>query len=207
MKRRTILFITHAEVSIDPNILVPEWGLSARGMQRHHDFNTCGPIGSITSLYCSAERKAIDGATILATSTGLSLHIVPTLHENDRSATGFLPSAEFEATADLFFAHPDRSIRGWERAADAQARVVAAVRHIVSNDTTSGDIAIVAHGGVGALLLCHIRGVPISRTHDQPGRGGGHYFAFDLATWSLLHGWRDIGVPDAAARSSERERR
>ena len=50
----------------------------------------------------------------------------PGIGENDRSATGFLPREEFWATADLFFAHPTESIRGWERAIDAQARIVAA---------------------------------------------------------------------------------
>ncbi|MFC0389117.1 histidine phosphatase family protein [Muricoccus vinaceus] len=45
-----------------------------------------------------------------------------------------------------------------------------------------GDIAIVSHGGVGALLLCHLKGVPISRAEDQPGAGGGCVYSFDPET-------------------------
>ena len=120
--------------------------------------------------------------------------IVEALRENDRVATGYLPPAEFQTTADLFFAHPDRSVRGWEKAVDAQARIVSAVRDIAANDRTGGDIAILAHGGVGALLLCDILGVPISRMHDQPGIGGGNLFSFDAVSWRLRHGWRDIGI-------------
>jgi broad specificity phosphatase PhoE len=55
-----------------------------------------------------------------------------------------------------------------------------------------GDVAMVAHGGTGTLLLCHLAGVPISRDWDQPRTNGGNYFAFDLMTFRLLHGWRSI---------------
>jgi hypothetical protein len=34
--------------------------------------------------------------------------------------------------------------------------------------------------------------LPISRDRDQPPTNGGNYFAFDLATLRLIHGWRSI---------------
>ncbi len=161
-------------------------------MRRHRAFNAGGPVGTIRAIYCSGERKAIDAASILAEAVGAPPRIVQSLHENDRSATGFLPPPEFQATADLFFAHPSESIRRWERAVDAQARIVATVAAIIAQDRSGGDIAVVAHGGVGALLLCHILGAPISRQYDQPGSGGGNYFVFDAETRALEQGWRDI---------------
>ena len=39
------------------------------------------------------------------------------------------------------------------------------------SSTPAGSIAIVAHGGVGALLLCWLKNVPISRLEDRPGQG------------------------------------
>ncbi len=189
---RRLIFITHGEVRIDPAVPVPEWGLSEVGVRRHRAFNAAGPVGTIGAIYCSGERKAIDAAAILAEAVGAPPRIVESLHENDRSATGFLPPAEFQATADLFFAHPNDSIRGWERAADAQARIVAAVAAIITQDRSGDDIAVVAHGGVGALLLCHVLGAAISRQYDQPGSGGGNYFMFDARSWALEQGWRDI---------------
>ena len=198
MPRRSVFFITHAEVTIDPAVPIPEWGLSDTGKRRHRAFNRLGPIGGITAIYSSGERKAQDGAGILAAAVGMRSRVVEALHENDRSATGYLPREEFEAVANAFFASPDRSIRGWETARDAQTRIVAAVGTILREDPTRGDIAIVAHGGVGTLLLCHLMGCPIARAHDQPGAGGGNFFAFDRDSWALLHGWRDIagGAPD-----------
>ncbi|MBS1166589.1 MAG: histidine phosphatase family protein [Proteobacteria bacterium] len=187
-----VFFVTHAEVTIDPAIPVPDWSLSKRGRARHSAFNDRDFIAGITAIYCSAERKAIDAAEILSEATGLKFSICEDLGENDRSSTGFLPPPEFQEAADLFFAHPCQSIRGWERAIDAQARVVQAVIRILAQDTSTGHIAIVSHGGVGALLLCHLTGSAISRQMDQIGSGGGNYFAFDRANSSVLHGWKDI---------------
>ena len=68
----------------------------------------------------------------------------------------------------------------------------AAVERVITDAPGDGDVAVVAHGGVGALLLCHLKGVPISRTEDQPGASGGRVFSFDTATRELLPGWRPI---------------
>ena len=94
--------------------------------------------------------------------------------------------------ADRFFAEPKTSVLGWERAVDAQTRIVACVRSIAEQDATPGDLAIVAHSGVGALLLARLSHAPISRRYDQPGSGGGNYFAWRRGTFDLVHGWRSI---------------
>jgi broad specificity phosphatase PhoE len=121
------------------------------------------------------------------------------LHENDRSATGFLPPAAFNAAADAFFAHPQDSFRGWETAAAAQARIAQAVDRIVTahlernRASCQGDLAIVSHGGVGTLLQCLYAGVPITRARDQPFQG--HVWSFHLETRSVLHGWEPLPHP------------
>src|SRR5262249_60889282 len=56
----------------------------------------------------------------------------------------------------------------------------------------AGPIAVVSHGGVGALLLCHLTGVPISRTAEQPGASGGNYFLFSMPKGILVHGWKPM---------------
>ncbi|QTK79895.1 Phosphoglycerate Mutase [Agrobacterium tumefaciens] len=106
------------------------------------------------------------------------------MHENDRSATGFLPPTEFEKAADWSFAHPEESYQGWERAIDAQARIVGAVRAVLDRHDGQQPIAFVGHGGVGTLLKCHIEGRGISRAEDQP-PGGGNLFRFSVAQFLL----------------------
>lgn len=94
--------------------------------------------------------------------------------------------------ADAFFARPEESVCGWERAVDAQHRIIAAVERVIAEAPKIGDVAIVAHGGVGALLLCYLRGIPISRAADQPGDGGGWVYSIDTQSRFLLTGWRKI---------------
>lgn len=189
---RHVTFITHPDVLIDPAVPVPDWPLSERGRERMRTVLDQPWTAGLRSLFCSTERKAWDGAATLAEALGLPVTELEELGENDRSSTGYLPKLEFEAMADSFFARPEESVRGWERAADAQRRIVAAVDEVLRRAPAEGDIAIVSHGGVGALLLCHLQGRPISRAADQPAGQGGHYYAFTAEDRRLLHGWRSI---------------
>ena len=198
--RAVIYFISHPDVVIDPEVPVPQWPLSERGRARMRAMLTQQPwVAGVRAVHASTEQKAIDGARILAEHLGLGFETAEALGENDRSATGFLPGSEFEATADAFFARPHESVRGWETAAAAQQRIVRAVEEVAASARHGGDLAIVSHGGVGTLLLCHLAGWPIDRSRDQPGAGGGNYFAFDPEA-GLAHGWRPIDPdPDGAA--------
>lgn len=112
------------------------------------------------------------------------------MHENDRSATGFLVPDQFEAVANQFFAQPHISVRGWERAVDAQLRIVGEVEHVLARNTP-GDVLFVGHGGVGTLLYCHFSDLAIDRAHDQPA-GGGCFFAFGSHGRRVLHAWRRL---------------
>lgn len=187
------LFITHPNVQIDKDLAVPRWRLSDHGIARMRAFVASPSVSNVTEVWASTEAKAIEAAGLLAARFGLPVHVHAGLSENDRSATGFLPPAEFEAVADAFFAAPFESIRGWETAMTAQLRVAEAVNAILSARSRSGDLAIVAHGAVGTLLLCQYLGVPISRTKDQPFQG--HYWSFDPATREVLHEWKPIAPP------------
>jgi len=177
-------FITHPNVVISREVPVPRWPLSELGKQRMRAGLRQPWVREIGAIYCSTEQKAIDGAEILAQHLGLGFTQIAELGENDRSATGFLPPDEFERVADEFFARPHESVRGWERAIDAQARVVRAVEGIKAERT----IAIVSHGAVGTLLYCYLAGEPIARRWDQPPNGGGNYYAFTLSP-RAAHGW------------------
>jgi broad specificity phosphatase PhoE len=190
--RQTVYFITHPNVVIDPAVPVPDWPLSPRGRERMVRALLLPWVGAIRAVWCSKERKARDGADILAGHLSLPVTELETLGENDRSTTGYLPRVEFEAMANQFFACPEQSVRGWERAIDAQRRIVAAIDRVIAGSPGCGDVAIISHGGVGTLLLCHLRGDVLDRRHDQPPNNGGNYFAFDAATRALHHGWRPI---------------
>ena len=189
---RLVYFVTHPDVVIDPAIPVPRWPLSERGVARMRRLVRQPWIAQLEAIYSSTEQKAVDGAAIVSSATGLPIQQLAALSENDRSATGYLPGAEFQRTADEFFARPHDSIRGWERAVDAQARIVAALENLARSAPGTGPIAIISHGGVGALLMCHLKRIPISRAEEQPGTLGGSYFVCRMPDGVLVHGWRPI---------------
>ena len=185
-----VRYLTHPQVNIDPSIPVPCWGLSEVGKARTVALTAKGLLSGTTRVISSGERKAIETAQILAAKLRIDVEVREATHENDRSATGFLVPDEFEAMANQFFGQPHISIRGWERALDAQLRIVREVEHVLARNTP-GDVLFVGHGGVGTLLYCHYSGLKIDRAHDQPA-GGGCFFAFTSYGRRVLHGWHRL---------------
>lgn len=185
----TAFFITHPEIVVDRLCPVPRWHLTDTGIARVRTFASNTTLKNLGAVWSSDETKAIEAAGILAARFGLPVHVSAQLRENDRSATGFLPPNEFEKTADAFFANPTVSIRGWETAAAAQQRITEAFATIISAHT-GGDLAVIAHGGVGTLLLCQFLNVPIDRKYDQPSQG--HYWALNIEEKSIIHQWQNI---------------
>lgn len=185
-----VRYLTHPEVNVDPSIPVPRWGLSEVGKARTESVTRTGLPSGTTRVISSGERKAIETAQIIAAKLGVDVEVRETMHENDRSATGFLVADEFEAAANQFFGQPHVSVRGWERAVDAQLRIVRQVEQVLARDTP-GDVLFVGHGGVGTLMYCHYSGLEIARIHDQPA-GGGCFFAFRSHDRRVLYGWRRL---------------
>jgi broad specificity phosphatase PhoE len=183
-----VRYLTHPQVQIDPQVPVQSWHLNTVGAARVQALIAAGWLAGTTLVVSSAEQKALKTAEPLAAALGVALEIREEMHENDRSATGFLAPVEFECVANEFFAYPNQSIRGWERAADAQARIVREAEAVLSR-RHEGDVLFVGHGAVGTLLLCHYCNVTISRRHDQPS-GGGCYFTMTKANRRVLHSWR-----------------
>jgi len=187
----SLIFITHPEVAIDPRAPVERWRLSGAGLARMRQFADSSAVAEVTSVWASTEAKAIEAAGILAARFGIGVQVEYDLGENNRSATGFLPQPEFERVVDTFFARPEESVRGWERAIDAQQRVRQAVERILAGHGR-GDIAIVSHGAVGTLLLCSYCRRSISRKADQPFQG--HYWTAILPSLTVQHSWKPVAA-------------
>jgi broad specificity phosphatase PhoE len=127
-----VRYLTHPQVKIDPTAPVPSWGLNAAGRARAEALASSGRLsGTTTQIISSAERNAIETAEIISGQLNVAVEIRQAMRENGRSATGFLPPDEFEQVADQFFAQPHVSVRGWERAIDAQTRIVREVEDVL----------------------------------------------------------------------------
>jgi broad specificity phosphatase PhoE len=182
-----VRYLTHPQVNIDPAVPVPSWGLSEIGRARTEAVASTRQLSRTTQIVSSGERKAIETAEIIAAKLNVDVEVREAMHENDRSATGFLVPDEFQAVANQFFAQPQISVRGWERAVDAQLRIVREVEHVLARNRP-GDVLFVGHGGVGTLLYCHYSGLAIDRTYDQPA-GGGYFFSFAKDDRRVQHSW------------------
>lgn len=179
-------YLTHPEVTIDPGTPVPEWRLSDTGRARAAALARRHVLPLRAPLFASTERKALELAEIIAAENGGMVRSDARFAEIDRSATGYLNQERFDAVVDAFFAAPAESTAGWERATDAQARVVAAVGEAL--ERVREPSLFCGHGGVGTLLKCWLANRPIARSEDQK-PGGGQIFAFDFHGRRLLSEW------------------
>jgi broad specificity phosphatase PhoE len=184
-------YVTHPEVQVDPAVPVPQWSLNELGRRRALAMLEQPWLAEVGRIVSSEETKAIETAQLVAQHLKLPIEIRPGIGENDRSAVGFVPKNEFEALANAFFAEPEQSIRGWERAIDAQRRIARGLADLLA--PAERDVLIVGHGGVGTLWFCFLNGLTIDRRHDQPGQG--HYFSVNPQTRRAEHGWRRIDLP------------
>ncbi|AXE64248.1 phosphoglycerate mutase family protein [Hyphomonas polymorpha PS728] len=185
----SLFFITHPEVLLDPAVPVERWHLSPKGAGRMQAFAASEIMSRVKTIWASGETKAVEAAAILGRHRDVPVQTDEALGENNRQATGFLPPAEFERVADAFFLNPEESIRGWERAIDAQARILKAFKAITRHPP-AGDVAIISHGAVGTLLYCALTAQPISRQHDQPFQG--NYWRADFPGLKPATGWTPI---------------
>jgi broad specificity phosphatase PhoE len=189
---RTLRYLTHPQVRIDPATDVRRWSLNETGAARVAALaRNPGRLRGTTRVISSDETKALETARPLAEALGATLEIRPLMHENDRSATGFLPPPEFEQVADAFFAQPDASVRGWETARAAQTRILSEVAAALTTPDR-GAVLFVGHGAVGTLLWCALTAAPIDRRHDQGPGGGGCWFE-----------WTEGGKPETGWRGME----
>lgn len=182
-------YVSHPQVQVDPAVPVPRWSLSAAGRERVERMLIQPWLAAVGRILSSPEAKAVETAELLAHHLDLTVEVRERTGEIDRSATGFVAPERHEALAEACFARPDRSADGWERAIDAQTRIVAALADVLGapGGEQQPDLVVVGHGGVGTLLYCHLAGLAIDRRHDQ--RGQGHYWTYDRSSGDVLHPW------------------
>ena len=192
-----LLFVSHPEVVIDPDIPVPRWPLSAKGRARMEALAEVLVSLPVRAVWSSDEQKAIDGAAILSARLGPPHRVDSALGENDRSATGYIAPPEFWEVVAEFFAHPEVSVRGWETARDAQSRIVGAMGRI-AGQAQPGLSVVVSHGGVGQLLSAALQAVSIGAEAKAPNPSGGNYLLLETTPLALISTtWRDIDEIEA----------
>lgn len=133
--------------------------------------NTAGFISNydkasrLSAVYCSPLSRAVKSAEIIADAYGLTPLISPDLMERHfgiwegMSYTEIKEKypEEFEAWANNPLIY---SPTNGESTLEVRDRIIPALENIISKHNGES-IAIVAHGGVNRIILCHILGVPL----------------------------------------------
>ena len=94
VRSRTVVYLTHPEVGIDPDLPVTGWGLDSIGEARVTNLIARLPESKSTQVIASAERKAVDTAQRLAARTSNPLVVRPVMHENDLCAASRPPKGQ-----------------------------------------------------------------------------------------------------------------
>lgn len=153
---KLLFLIRHAPVALELDRPSAQWTLTAEGMALAQQLASTPVIDGLEAVYSSPEPKARETALPLALQFGVSLEERDELRELDRGPSNLPDRAAYAAAVAQALGDPERSVNGWERAADAENRIVACAREV--DRQHAGAIAIVSHGLVLSLLLAHLRG-------------------------------------------------
>ncbi|MDI6728185.1 MAG: alpha-ribazole phosphatase [Thermodesulfovibrionales bacterium] len=122
----------------------------------------------LKAVYCSPLIRALKSAEIVAEPHGLKPIVIPDLRER---SFGIWEGMSFNEIKDKypeeFEAWAGNPLKyspvGGESTLEVRDRVIIALNKILNDHNSQGarNIAIVAHGGVNRIILCHIMGIPL----------------------------------------------
>ena len=169
---KTIYFITHPNVSVDPTKPPKEWHISDLGKERVQTLGEEAFWRYVQHIFTSPEARAIETSDILHEMHHIAVRPFEELQEQRRSNTNyFLSLTDLAITMRMFFTRPKESIRGWESAIDTQNRIVSAIDSLQELYPDYQTVAIISHGIVGSLLRSYLMQHPIEESlcQDQIG--------------------------------------
>ena len=156
---RQLILVKHAAPEVVPGTPAERWRLSDKGRA------ACTPLAASLSSFkprvivSSEEPKASETAERVARELGVPWETAPGLHEHDRSNVQHMRSGDFISTMELVFRRPQQLVLGRETAAGALKRFQNALDDVLERHAVEkGNVAVVSHGTVIALLLAHHSG-------------------------------------------------
>lgn len=122
-------------------------------------------VTSLKAIYTSDLSRAVKSAKIIAKPHSINPNVIPSLRERN---FGIWEGMSFDEIREKY----PREFDAWagnplkfspmegESTLEVRERVIGVFEKIIGNHN-SGCIAIVAHGGVNRIILCHILGIPL----------------------------------------------
>jgi len=195
MNERKLILIKHSKPLVDPRLPSHQWRLSDEGRQR------CEPLVQAVRAHqpriviSSEEPKASETARILSAGLGVPFQTAAGLGEHDRSNVPHMESREFISRVAHFFKNPQMLVLGRETAQAACDRLAAALNDLLQGNA-DGNIAVVTHGTVLALLVAEKTGEDgflLWRRMGLPSM-----IVFGLPRWDEVERTERFAIPSAA---------
>jgi broad specificity phosphatase PhoE len=185
-----LFLVRHAPVALDLAVPAEHWTLSDEGRELAQRLAALPILAELQTVWSSPEPKAQATAQPLVDLHGTTFLIHPDLVELQRGPSNLPDHGAYTAAVCQAFANPETSSNGWERACDAQRRIVTTIREIVVQ--ASGPAAIVSHGLILSLLVAYLRGethVDITEWRAMPLPA---LAVMDRQTWQLIVPFQDV---------------
>ncbi len=183
-----LIFLTHPEVVIDPDVPVQNWSLSDNGKNLLYKSLRRGALPQIDHVFSSPERKAMDASAIIRNHFNCDVTILDKFGELDRSSTGYLPEDQHHTISSLAFEYPGVSIQGWERVDDMKDRIIRCFHKIEASIENGATVLASGHGGSGFALYLYLQGLSnYDRKLSPPSMGS--IFSYSPAKQTIELEW------------------
>lgn len=178
-----LILVKHSLPQIVEDRPANTWKLSAEGRLRAHRMATQLEGLEPEVIVSSDEPKAQETAEILSRHFELDLHILPDLHEHDRSDVPYLSHRTFQASIREFFQKPDELVFGKETANEAYTRFYRSV-HSILEKYQNQTVLLVSHGTVISLFVARLTGSSVLELWNELGLPS--FIALDLHSSTLI---------------------
>ncbi|MDP3260661.1 MAG: histidine phosphatase family protein, partial [Thermodesulfovibrionales bacterium] len=145
--------------------MIQDSGYMIQDKKNHESCIVHNASSKLSAVYCSPLSRALKSAEIIAEPHGLKPVVIEDLRERSFGIWEGMTFTEIkEKYPQEFEAWAGNPLRyspvDGESTVEVRERAVKAVDSLLSNHN-SEHIAIVAHGGVNRIILCHIMGIPL----------------------------------------------
>lgn len=179
-----IYYITHPLAKIEPDKPNTEWSLLEDSEEELERLSVMDFWKDIDLVFSSPEKKALQTAEYIKEHNNINYDVSDDLNEVRRESYQFVELQKYLKQVEDFYLHPEDSCNGWEKAVDAQKRLINFLDKIMVEDK---DIAVISHGIIGTLLACYLK--KVDPTFNEDPKVSGCMMVVDWKAKNIISEW------------------
>jgi len=184
-----ILFVRHSKTKVNPQIPIPQWGLSAEGIQLAQKLSAHNVIKALDVIYTSLQTKALETALVLAKPNAISIKT----HDGLTEVTSFTQSYEedvgkYKKNVKEYYGGTLDRINSGETKQEALDRFTRTLQTIVATERDKNSIGIVSHGNILTLFSALFKDIECYEFHTKIEQPDIAVFDWEKQTFSSFFG-------------------